>query len=89
MRPIPRPAAEPAAEQADHLGLLALRVAEPQDRQRDEEEAPAAEQVVVTRAGRAGHWITSSAFSRIDCGIVRPSALALFRLITSSNFVGC
>jgi hypothetical protein len=33
--------------------------------------------------------MTSSARARIDGGIVRPSALAVFRLITSSNFVGC
>ncbi len=26
---------------------------------------------------------------RIDGGIVKPRALAVFRLITSSNFVGC
>src|SRR5215469_1048217 len=33
--------------------------------------------------------ITSSARPRIVCGIVRPSALAVLRLMTSSNFVGC
>src|SRR5262249_33876413 len=33
--------------------------------------------------------ITSSARSRIDSGIVMPSALAVFRLTTSSNLVGC
>src|SRR5215831_13360735 len=31
--------------------------------------------------------ITSSARSRIDCGMVTPSTFAVFRLITSSNFV--
>ena len=36
-----------------------------------------------------GHWITSSARSSSDGGIVRPSALAVLRLMTSSNFVGC
>ena len=35
------------------------------------------------------HWITSSARTSSDCGIVRPSAFAVFRLMTSSNFVGC
>ena len=35
------------------------------------------------------YWITSSARASTDGGIVRPSALAVFRLITSSNFVGC
>jgi len=34
------------------------------------------------------YWITSSARPSTDCGIVSPSALAVFRLITSSNFVG-
>src|SRR5262249_41940507 len=37
----------------------------------------------------SGHWMTSSARANSDCGIVRPSALAVLRLITSSNFVGC
>src|SRR3989449_3955235 len=31
----------------------------------------------------------SSARARMDGGIVSPSALAVLRLITSSNFVGC
>ena len=31
----------------------------------------------------------SSARSRIDCGTVRPSALAVLRLTASSNLVGC
>ena len=35
------------------------------------------------------HWITSSAFCITDLRIVRPSALAVFKLITNSNFVGC
>ena len=38
---------------------------------------------------RSDHWITASARSSSDCGILRPSAFAAFRLITSSNFVGC
>src|SRR5215468_10069476 len=36
-----------------------------------------------------GHSSTWSARSRTDGGIVRPSAFAVLRLITSSNFVGC
>src|SRR2546421_7095070 len=32
--------------------------------------------------------MTSSARARIVCGTVRPSAFAVFRLITSSNLVG-
>src|SRR5262249_17382470 len=35
------------------------------------------------------YWITSSARSDSDGGIVRPSALAVLRLMTSSNVVGC
>src|SRR5207247_4484488 len=36
-----------------------------------------------------GHWITSSARCSSDGGMVSPSALAVLRLITSSNLVGC
>jgi hypothetical protein len=36
----------------------------------------------------AGHWITSSAMASSVSGIVRPSALAVFMLITNSNLVG-
>jgi hypothetical protein len=35
------------------------------------------------------HRITSSALSRIDCGMVMPSALAVLILTSRSNFVGC
>ena len=35
------------------------------------------------------HWITWSARCSSDGGIVRPSAFAVFVLMTSSNFVGC
>jgi hypothetical protein len=35
------------------------------------------------------YWITSSARRSSDGGIVIPSALAVLRLMTSSNFVGC
>jgi hypothetical protein len=34
------------------------------------------------------HSITSSARSKTDCGTVSPSALAVLRLTTISNFVG-
>src|SRR5205814_2049243 len=39
--------------------------------------------------GSQFHSITSSARASNDCGTVRPSALAVLRLITNSNFVGC
>src|SRR6185436_10182885 len=35
------------------------------------------------------HSITSSASSCIEFGTARPSALAVLRLMTNSNFVGC
>ena len=35
------------------------------------------------------YWITSSAWKRSVAGMVRPSAAAVLRLRTSSNFVGC
>src|SRR5689334_5784965 len=35
------------------------------------------------------HWITSSARPSTDGGIVRPRALAVLRLMTSSNLLGC
>jgi len=41
------------------------------------------------RREAAGYSITSSAISRKSRGIVRPSAFAVFRLMTSSNLVGC
>src|SRR5207245_787814 len=55
------------------------RPLQPGARERDEHEPGAA----------VGYWITSSARDSSDCGIVRPSALAVLRLMTSSNFVGC
>jgi hypothetical protein len=38
---------------------------------------------------KANHWITSSARASTDCGIVMPRAVAVLRLMTSSNLVGC
>ena len=35
------------------------------------------------------HWMTSSARDKSDGGIVSPRALAVLRLMTNSNFVGC
>ena len=35
------------------------------------------------------HAMALSALTRSDCGMVSPSALAVLRLITKSNFVGC
>src|SRR5262245_44220679 len=41
------------------------------------------------RSKRRAYSITSSARASRDGGAVRPSALAVLRLMTSSNFVGC
>jgi len=41
------------------------------------------------RGGNAVHSMTSSARARIDGGTVSASALAVLRLTTSSNVVGC
>ncbi len=38
---------------------------------------------------RHRYWINSSARASTDGGIVRPRALAVLRLMTSSTFVGC
>ena len=43
----------------------------------------------VSRSFALRHSITSSARASSDCGTVRPSALAVLRLMTSSNLVGC
>src|SRR6266567_6466911 len=42
-----------------------------------------------TRTVLMDGWITSSARPSSDGGIVSPSALAVFMLITNSKFVGC
>src|SRR5262245_46190462 len=61
-------------------GLLRSRRERPRSRraaeQRDELASP-------------DHSITSSASNCIELGTVRPSALAVFILMTNSNFVGC
>lgn len=35
------------------------------------------------------YWMTSSARTSNDCGMVRPSAFDVFKLMTNSNLVGC
>src|SRR5262249_39301325 len=62
-----------------------------------ERELPSAPGTRNRRTGSAGliepdgwaHSITSSARASTEGGIVRPRALAVLRLMTSSNFVGC
>src|SRR5262245_17827688 len=68
-----------AAEKSDHRHRWLLRVRRQRPRrrtaeQRDERAAP--------------HSITSSALARSVGGTSRPSAFAVFRLITSANLVG-
>src|SRR6516225_11321353 len=69
-----------AAEEADRQHRLLLRAHRPRHRhhaaQQEEQFA-------------ARHSMTSSARARIEGGTVRPSALAVLRLTTSSKVVGC
>src|SRR5215813_10095558 len=54
--------------------------------------APPTHDVILYRprsVERVAHWITSSARPRIEGDIVSPNALAVFRLMTNSNVVGC
>ena len=71
-----RPGIEPVVERSEDGRQGPL---EPGGRERDEHKAGAP----------TVYWITSSARPSSDGGIVRPRALAVFMLITSSNFVGC
>src|SRR5712692_2463451 len=50
---------------------------------------PARERARVRVGQLAAHWMISSALTSSDRGIVSPRALAVLRLITSSNFVAC
>src|SRR4029453_13184011 len=77
------PAREPLAEGSEQSGLRTRNIAEVEGGQHREEGTAALAQVV------GCHWMISSARRRTDGGIVRPSALAVFRLMTSSNLVGC
>src|SRR5438105_6956570 len=67
----------------DRSDLSASRTARP-SRHREEATCRAA-----SERPPVHHWITSSARSSIVGGIVSPSALAVLRLITNSNLVGC
>src|SRR4029077_6604084 len=69
-----------AAEKADDRHRLLLRAQAARRRQ----QAAQQEQQIAPF-----HSITSSARARIDGGTVMPSALAVLRLTTSSNVVGC
>ena len=51
-------------------------------------EAPRRAVIHRLSTGRAVYSITSSARARIDGGMVRPSAFAVFMLMTRSNLVG-
>jgi hypothetical protein len=75
------PHAWPAAQKPDHRHPRLLRPRRKRPRRcsaaqpRDELPPP--------------HWITSSAVANSVSGMVRPSALAVLLLITSSNLVDC
>jgi len=74
----PGPGVEPGAERVEHAIVRGQGTAGEAER-RHEEAAALVEH---------SYWITWSARSSSDCGIVRPSALAVLRLMTSSNLVG-
>jgi hypothetical protein len=73
--PIPRDAAEPQPPETD-------RPATPEWVVHDDSPEP-------VQVGPHSYSITSSARASTAGGIVRPSALAVLRLITNSNLVGC
>ena len=73
--PVPWHAEEPWASQAD-------RPATPKWVVHNDSPEP-------VQVGAHSYWITSSARASTEGGIVRPRALAVLRLITSSNLVGC
>jgi hypothetical protein len=77
---------------------IAHRISAPINRWTDWVLAPAAVQRIRSmatptaqreRSETLDYEITSFARSSSDCGMVMPSALAVLRLITSSNLVGC
>src|SRR5262249_24463737 len=86
-----------AAECGNEMGKCARRSAaeKPDDRHhwllRTRRERPCRRRAAQQRDELAppDHSITLSASDRNDSGIVSPSALAVFRLTTSSNLVGC
>src|SRR5262245_44831432 len=62
------------------------RMAKAESRQQRDRESP---DPCARAVHGVGHSITSSARASSDGGIVRPSAFAVLRLMTRSNFVGC
>src|SRR5260370_38790604 len=77
-----RAGATPAASDHQHRRLLRTRRQRPRHRaaeQRDE----------LAPLHLGGHSINSSARSKKASGIFRPSTLAVVRLMTRSNLVGC
>src|SRR5262249_32844066 len=70
-----------AKEESDPVDLRRLRLGS--ERRGEEGERASDERSSI-------HYsMISSARANTDCGIVRPRALAVLRLMTSSNFVGC
>src|SRR5262249_23311175 len=70
------------ADASHTLGLLRARRERPCRRAAEKRDELAAIHL-------RGHSITSSATKRKSRGIVSPSSLAVFRLMTNSNLVGC
>src|SRR5262249_19248062 len=78
-----RSSAWPTAEEEAYAGHLRGRLPLSGER-RDEEGGGARDE-----GSPIHYWITSSARASTEGGMVRPSAFAVLRLITSSNLVGC
>src|SRR5262245_24408615 len=64
----------------DLFGVIVLLLGQP---------TPGARSAANMRRAPIVYWMTSSARASSDGGMVRPSALAVLRLMTSSNLVGC
>src|SRR5262249_25489172 len=67
-------------EKSDHRHRRLLRARRPRPRRRPAEQRD--------EVAPPDHSMTSSAMARTPGGIVRPSVLAVLRLMTNSNFVG-
>src|SRR5262245_23007817 len=66
-----------------------VRFAPKADKRADVSLSPLCATCGFMQCSKGRYSITLSARTKIESGIVRPSALAVLRLITNSNFVGC
>src|SRR5262249_6282796 len=86
------PADDPQDQVSDHAVAMTAHHS-PGQRTRDQPDQDEQDEVhgslLLRMFTPASYSITWSARCSRDCGIVRPRALAVLRLMTSSNFVGC